>query len=382
MNCQERYGVEPYETPVTGKEVISELMNTLNRLVILQPHSDIAISLWVVHTYLIERAGEPQIMPKSPILSVFSPDKQCGKSTLKEVIAALCPRSEFLSDLSNAVFYRFMELRQPTMLIDEVDNLPIENKALTGILNAGFAPEGNVRRMAGKAFEEIKVFSTWGAKAMFGIGALLDTVGSRCIHIPLKRKAPGEKIYSFRQFKKDRPDHFEKLQQKILRYCIDNKEVISQMQPDLPRELSDREQDCWEPLIMIAKTMGNEIYEQSCLAAIALKPKDTNGANTGMLLLEDIYACFELVHKDKLGSQELIDMLIKDDTKPWLDYDRYRQHITPRQIAELLRPFDIRPRDLRIGEKVHKGYHREDFADAFNRYLDLSATTQQNVVVY
>ena len=72
MNCQERYGVEPYETPVTGKEVISELMNTLNRLVILQPHSDIAISLWVVHTYLIERAGEPQIMPKSPRLPSYS----------------------------------------------------------------------------------------------------------------------------------------------------------------------------------------------------------------------------------------------------------------------------------------------------------------------
>ena len=49
MNCQERYGVEPYETPVTGKEVISELMNTLNRLVILQPHSDIAISLSLIH---------------------------------------------------------------------------------------------------------------------------------------------------------------------------------------------------------------------------------------------------------------------------------------------------------------------------------------------
>jgi len=38
-------------------------------------------------------------------------------------------------------------------------------------------------------------------------------------------------------------------------------------------------------------------------------------------------------------------------------------------LADLLRPFGIRPKSLRHGDDVDKGYKRSDFKDAWSRYL-------------
>lgn len=377
MNYLERFGIEPHCEPVNPQDLFKELVDTLNKLVILQGESDIAIALWIFHTYLIEKADQQQIMPKSPVLSVFSPDKQCGKSTLKEVIAELCPRPELVSDFSNAVFYRTMEAVQPTMLIDEADNLPVQNHALLGILNSGYSPDGVVKRMGGKTFEDVKSFSTWGAKAMFGIGNLPDTLSSRCIHIPLKRKTFGEKIASLREFKRNNPKAFTVLRQKILRFTLDSKELISNSIPGIPSELSDRAKDCWEPLLMIADVMGNEIFDVASRAAVLLTPTETNVLNTGVMLLEDILQIFDQIHKDSISSQELIYKLTQDETKLWCEYERYRP-ISPRQVADVLRTFSIKPKDIRFNSSVLKGYEREDFKDAFARYLPQSATELQN----
>ncbi len=43
--------------------------------------------------------------------------------------------------------------------------------------------------------------------------------------------------------------------------------------------------------------------------------------------------------------------------------------MTPTQLARLLRPFKIRPRTIRLGGDVRKGYRRADLGEAFSRYL-------------
>jgi hypothetical protein len=55
--------------------------------------------------------------------------------------------------------------------------------------------------------------------------------------------------------------------------------------------------------------------------------------------------------------------------------------ISPVQLAKLLKPFGISPRDVRLGTEVLKGYHAEDFAEACARYLppaDGNATPATN----
>ena len=79
-------------------------------------------------------------------------------------------------------------------------------------------------------------------------------------------------------------------------------------------------------------------------------------------------AIFNNRKADKLPTEEIIAELIKLDTRPWCEFN-HGKSITPRGIARLLKPFEIRPKDGRIGDDTLKGYTREKFIDAFTRYF-------------
>jgi hypothetical protein len=46
-----------------------------------------------------------------------------------------------------------------------------------------------------------------------------------------------------------------------------------------------------------------------------------------------------------------------------------------RRVAPPLRPYGIRPKDVKLAGQVLKGYRAEDFADAWSRYCGVSATS-------
>ena len=66
----------------------------------------------------------------------------------------------------------------------------------------------------------------------------------------------------------------------------------------------------------------------------------------------------------------------KEDS-PWGDIRG--KALTARKLASLLKPYGIRPCNIRENEAVAKGYKKVDFLDAWKRYLplsgDLSATS-------
>ena len=57
--------------------------------------------------------------------------------------------------------------------------------------------------------------------------------------------------------------------------------------------------------------------------------------------------------------------------RPWGSM-RNGKGMTEAWLAEQLRPYDIRPRTVRIGKEVLKGYWAEDFEEVFRRYLPAS----------
>ena len=76
-----------------------------------------------------------------------------------------------------------------------------------------------------------------------------------------------------------------------------------------------------------------------------------------------------------------MERLNEDDDLPFGGY-RKGGGLDPRGLAKMLRAFEIRPRDVRLGEVKAKGYKSEWFTDAWERYCgeklpgsdDLSAT--------
>jgi len=137
--------------------------------------------------------------------------------------------------------------------------------------------------------------------------------------------------------------------------------------PTIPDALHDRAADNWRSLLAIADAAGGEWPEGARRAALKLGEAEED-ADFGVQLLADVRAVFEALDTDRLASKVLIAELTQMSERPWLAFDRGKP-ITVRQLARLLKPFDVGSRQLRIeGQNVH-GYSCEDFEDAFSRYL-------------
>src|SRR6185369_5164385 len=75
----------------------------------------VAVTLWAVHTHLV--AG----FESTPRLALLSPEKQCSKSRVLELLELMCAGAETLSDASPAYLYRRIGAGQVTILLDEAD---------------------------------------------------------------------------------------------------------------------------------------------------------------------------------------------------------------------------------------------------------------------
>src|SRR5215470_9380330 len=176
--------LEPWPEAVNGAALLDDLTATFKRFVILPEHADIALALWVLHTYTIEAASA------SPILASVSPEKRCGKSTLLDLLGRLVSRPLPTSNILPAALFRSVEKWHPTLLIDEADTFLKDNDELRGVLNSGHTRgSAFVIRTVGDDHEPRR-FSTWGPKAIAMIGALPDTLADRSITIPMRRKLP------------------------------------------------------------------------------------------------------------------------------------------------------------------------------------------------
>ena len=107
--------IEPWEHTVDGADVLAEIAETFSRYIALLDGAADALALWCAHAHCFEA------FICSPRLNITSPEKGCGKTTLRDVLAALVPRPLPTENLSVAVLFRVVEARKPTVLADECD---------------------------------------------------------------------------------------------------------------------------------------------------------------------------------------------------------------------------------------------------------------------
>jgi hypothetical protein len=277
----------------------------------------------------------------------------------------LCFRALQAANISAPALFRAIEKWTPTLLIDEVDSFLRENEEARGILNSGHTRSSAfVIRCEGDDHEPTR-FSTWGAKALCGIGQLADTLADRSIPLRLSRKKANEQTENIRHVA---PDYWGSLRSKIARWTDDHRDVISRARPDLVDGLHDRANDCWEPLLAIANAIGGDWPQRAREAAKALHGADSDASSSGVELLADIRQIFQRKGITRLFTTDLLKALVEDDEGPWATWNR-GQPMTARQLSNRLKGFDVRPTQVRIGEGNRRGYDLIDFADAFARYL-------------
>jgi putative DNA primase/helicase len=352
--------VEPWPEPVDLAKLLDDICRILLRFIICDVVVLRAVALWVAFTWLIDR------VQVAPLLVITAPEKRCGKSVLLSLVKRLSYRPLAAANISMAAVFRAIEAYAPTLVIDEADTFLGRNEELRGILNSGHTREtAFVIRLEGDD-HELRLFSTWGAKAVAGIGHLAETIMDRSIVGELRRKRGGEAVEKLRHAD---PGDFDRLTRMLARFAEDAGEIIGQARPVLPAELNDRAQDNWEPLLAIADYAGGHWPETARATALELSGSSHEVPSVSTELLADIRDIFEQRGCDRIATADLLVALIAVEEQPWATYSKGRP-ITPRALAKLLGEYGIKPHNIWVEHRMSpKGYHRDQFEDAFARYL-------------
>jgi hypothetical protein len=362
--------LEPWATPVHGAALLTALAETFATYAILPPGGKELLALWTLHTYALDAT---QV---SPILGLTSPQKRCGKTTVLSLLRAVVWRPLPASNITPAAVFRTIEKYVPTLLVDEADTFMGKNDELRGVVNSGHTRSlAFVVRTVGEDHNP-RQFSTWCPKAIALIGKLPDTLSDRTITLPLKRRTKSERIQKWRD---DRGPSLTALRQQCLRWVQDYLDALTGSDPTLPESLHDRATDNWRPLVAIADTAGGEWPTRARQALAALEEVSLfEEDNAAVMLLTDLHAVFTTKQDDRILSRDLANELTSMEDRPWPEWTNGKA-IAVRQIAKLLAPFGIHPKDIRTATEKAKGYLRTECEDAFSRYLppERSATPRQ-----
>jgi len=352
--------IELWPERVNGAEVLRDLAERFSCYVALPEGGADVLALWCAHAHIFEA------FLCSPRLNINSPERGCGKSTLRDVVALFVPRPVLTENLSVAVLFRLVNAHSPVILADEYDAWLKDNEELRGLLNAGHRRGAAVYRCEGDS-HEVRAFKAYTPAVLCGIGALPGTLHDRSIIVRLERAKPGELRARFD------PRHTEKekeLCRKLARWCADNKGRIQTVDPRLPNGVFNRLADNWRPLFAIAEILGED-WPNRCGEALAKlsKGSDTNTESLRVSLLTDIREVFGAEWGTaRMFSRDLIDALQDMSERPWQEANRGKP-ITERWLARNLAAFGIHSKTLRIDEQRAKGYELADFTEAFERYL-------------
>ena len=350
--------IEPWDQPVDTHALLLELMAQLRRYVVVQDDVAIAITLWILFSWVHEVAVH------SPLLIATSAETDSGKSTLLGVLSFLVPRAYFAVELTGTNIYHIVDLKKPTLLIDEADQLFRRKAALAEIVNAGWT-RGSARipRMVHGVIHEFDAFCP-KVIGMLGLN-LPSATANRAIVCMLWPKLPSEQVADFRRVD---DDDFTTLRRKLMRWAADNAVLLKDANPVVPPGFSNRVTANWCLLLAIADVAGGLWPEWARAAAVKLSHQ-RHQPSERLRLLAALHPL--LATREQITSAELVELLIADPDGEWAEF-RGRGPITQRQVAALLAGFEIFPVVLHPTKQAslsRRGYRRSQFGDLFARFL-------------
>lgn len=363
-----------------GDAVLSNVEDFLGRFVSYPSlHGRVAHVLWIAHAHLMD-AWE-----STPRLAFLSPEPGSGKTRALEITSLLVPRPVEAVNATPAYLFRKIgdEEGRPTILYDEIDTVfgpkAKEHEEIRGVINAGHRRGAVAGRcvIRGKTVEteELPAFA---AVALAGLGSLPDTILSRAIVVRMRRRAPTERVESFRR-------RLHSPEGEIIRTSIEDwtdsiRMAVEDAWPDMPEGVEDRAADCWEPLFAVADAAGGAWPKRARVAAVALLAASSDEKQSlGVRLLSDIREIWLPIEDgvDAMATADLIDRLLALPESPWGDLRG--KPLDARRLASLLNAYGIKSRTIRVGSRTPKAYAGEKMRDAWARYLPIprkSATSE------
>jgi hypothetical protein len=361
----------PAEILEGGAALFDDVCSYIGRFVICpSEYALYAVVLWAVHSHTIDAAES------SPRLAALSPEPASGKTRLLEVLGHLVPHPMHAINATPAALFRSVKdlENRPTILYDEIDTVfgpkAKENEEIRGLLNAGHRRGAVAYRCVGEGTKQkVEAFPAYAAVALAGLGDLPDTIMTRSIVIRMRRRAPTERVEAYRE--RIHGPQGDKLRVRLAEWAAVASEQLNGAWPTLPKGITDRPADVWEPLLAVAEAAGGDWpkrAEQACIAMVKAS-QDTDSGSLGIRLLADLRLVFG--PHQKMATETILERLHALPEAPWGDLRG--KPLDSRGLATRLKWHTIASTKVKIGEASVRGYRREDLHDAWQRYLPSSA---------
>jgi hypothetical protein len=364
MPGKESHNIEVGE--IDAAALLDDVYAFLRRFVAFPlDHHTVAVTLWAAHAHVVEH------FHTSPRLALLSPEPESGKTRALELLQLLTLNTgAVLLSPSPATIFRKLAQEQVTLLIDEVDTIftkrgkEDQNEDLRALLNAGYRRGACIPRCVGPR-HEVQDFPVFAAVAMAGLGDLPDTIITRAITIPMRRRSAKEPIEQYRIRLHEKEGHL--LRDRLAGWAIRVGAAVGGAFPQLPDGVVDRRAEAWEPLIAIADSAGGDWPKRARVAAVAdVAAYRERTPSLGIRLLIDLKRVFG--DAVAMSTVSILEALIILEDSPWAEI-KGGKPIDQNGLAKRLKPYGVKSTTVRIGASTPRGYKREDLYDAWERYI-------------
>jgi hypothetical protein len=325
-----------------------------------------AVALWTAHTYSFECG------PATPYLYPHSPEPGSGKTTLLEVLGVTAANAIQVDNLTEAVLFRLIDTKQPTLLIDEVDAIfgrknSDLSEGIRQVLNSGYRKGKHAYRCVPPS-HNVVAFNVYCPKAMAGLNQLPGTLAHRSIPIGLKPPRP-EELYEELDYE-EAVTAAEPLTADLSAWATaaDGTLRDPRLKPAKLPELDARGNEIWRPLFRIADLAGGDWPDRARHAAGALSGRGhrSDNASTGIQLLRDIREEFD---GERMTCTALAQALNSSELLPYGGWND-GNGLTTRELGRKLAAYGVKAKPVRIdGTRAGNGYDRDQFEDPWSRYL-------------
>ncbi len=359
--------LNPFDDP-DGAKVLDDVRALLARFVAFpSDHALVATTLWAAHTHALDA------FDTTPRLAFLSPEPGSGKTRALEILELLVVRPLLTVNVTPAYLFRKVsdEAGSPTLLYDEIDTVfgprAKDNEDIRGMLNAGYRRGATAGRcvIKGKSVE-VEELPAYAAVALAGLDDLPDTIMSRSIVVRMRRRAPNERVDSYRRRVHEAEGYA--LRDRLETWVSHAWDQIDDAWPQLPPGIEDRTADVWEPLIALADAAGGawpDLARRSAVALVAEAQAKEGGM--GVRLLADLRTVFTATGEQRMSTDDILEALLHLDESPWADIRG--KTLDSRNLSRRLGRYGIKPKQLRFGDRNTRGYERTDLLDAWVRYL-------------
>lgn len=325
-------------------------------------HHSVVVTLWVLHTWVVNA------FYVTPRLILDSAEPGSGKTRVLELLALLCRSAKLTLSTTTAALYRRIAaavddgLPPPTVLQDEADAVfgktsTPQAEDLRALFNAGYRKGATVDRCEGDAKNmRVREFPVHAPVALAGLaGRLPDTIKTRGITIHMRRRRPDQTVADFRE--RDALAEAAPVREALDAWAQQHHDLLADARPVMPKGVTDRAAEIWEPLLAIADLAGGVWPAKARTAAtffVVDSAADDEKLSLGQRLLRDIKRVLDAEQTNAMWSSDIIAKLTADPESEWRDL--WGKPLDQRRLAKELARYGVKSKSVRIGAATSKGY--------------------------